>query len=124
VQQGASVPHTGAQTGPPRARYSQTGVPNIQAAWYNFRIPFTDYEFDPSIEGIKTAAGVVADKAQEGAAWVKDKVVEGVEWIFDKISALVNAGIEWLTDKFNDIKEFATSSFEDIKLRWAAYWTE
>ena len=115
LQQGATQPHTREQSGDVQASYSTTETPNIQAAWYNFSIPFTDYEFDPSIEGIKTAAGVVADKAQEGATWVKDKVVEGVEWVFDRISELINAGIDWLKDKFTEIKEFATSSFDTIK---------
>ena len=38
----------------------KSGVPNIQGAWYNFDIPGTNYQFDPSIEGVKTAAGLAA----------------------------------------------------------------
>ncbi|CAG0953893.1 hypothetical protein METP3_00373 [Methanosarcinales archaeon] len=115
VQQGGSALLSRKQTGKTDGEYLKSGAPNVQAAWYNFSIPFTDYEFDPSIEGIKTAGNLAVGKAKEGAVWVKDRVVEGVEWIFDRISDLVNAGIDWLTNKFNEIKEFATSSFDDIK---------
>ncbi|MBL7696586.1 MAG: DUF4157 domain-containing protein, partial [Chitinophagaceae bacterium] len=96
--------------------------PRVQGAWYNFSIPFTDYEFDPSVEGIKTAAGLTADaakwtggKIKEGAVYVKDKAVEAVEWIYEKIKSLVNAGIDWLTDKFMAVKDFAVSAFDSIK---------
>ena len=89
-------------------------TPDIQAAWYNFSIPFTDYEFDPSISGIKTAAGVVEDAAVDSAVWVKDQVVAGFEWVYEKIKELITAGVDWLDDKYTAIKEFATSSFETI----------
>ena len=79
-------------------------APHIQKAWYNFDIPFTDYQFDPSLEGIKTAANVV-----------KDTAVEGFEWIVDQIKGLVSSGIEWLTDKWDSLKEFATSAFDAAK---------
>ncbi|MFZ3383025.1 MAG: DUF4157 domain-containing protein [Candidatus Methanoperedens sp.] len=115
VQQGGSALLSRKQTGKTENEYLKSGAPNIQAAWYNFSIPFTDYEFDPSIEGIKTAGNLAVGKAKEGAVWVKDRVVEGVEWIFDRISDLLNAGKEWLINKFNEIKEFATSSFDAIK---------
>ncbi|MDM0047926.1 hypothetical protein [Variovorax sp. J22R115] len=75
--------------------------PRIQNAWYNFDIPFTDYQFDPSLEGIKTAATVV-----------KDKAVEAFDWIVDQIKDLVNSGIEWLKDKWNSIESFATSALD------------
>ena len=81
-----------------------TSTPAIQRSWYNFSIPFTNYEFDPSIEGVKTAAGVV-----------KNKVVNGAEWIFDKINGLVNDGKEWLLEKWDTIKEFGKTCFNDIK---------
>jgi hypothetical protein len=90
-------------------------APHIQTAWYNFHIPFTDYEFDPSLEGLKTAGNLAAEKAKEGATWVKDKVVAAAEWVFEKIKGLINGGIDWLTDKFNEIQKFAVSSFADIK---------
>jgi hypothetical protein len=73
--------------------------PYIQNAWYNFDIPFTDYQFDPSLEGVKTAATVV-----------KDTAVEAFDWIVDQIKSLVNSGVEWLKDKWNSIEEFATSA--------------
>jgi hypothetical protein len=91
-------------------------APTVQRdAWYNFDIPFTDYEFDPSLEGLKTAAGLAAETAKEGAVWVKDRVVAGVEWVFEKIKDLITAGIDWLTKQFDAIKEFAVSSFADIR---------
>jgi len=110
VQQGGAV-RTKKQSGD---QYSRTDSPTLQASWYNFSIPFTDYEFDPSIEGVKTAAGLAADTAKAGAGWVKDKVVEGVEWVFEKIKGLINDGVEYLTTKFDEIKEFGASCFDTI----------
>jgi len=85
-------------------QYLHTPHSQVQGHWYNFSIPFTDYEFDPSIEGVKTAAGVV-----------KDKVVEGAEWIFNKIKGLINDGKEWLIGKWNAIKEFGKTCFDNVK---------
>ena len=81
-----------------------TDVPKIQRAWYNFDIPFTDYQFDPSLQGIKTAATVVTDTA-----------VAGLEWIVDEIKSLVYAGIDWLGDKWDSIKAFASTAFNSAK---------
>lgn len=78
--------------------------PRIDRAWYNFDIPFTNYQFDPSIEGIKTAAGVV-----------KDAAVSGFEWIVDEIKGAVSAGVDWLSDKWNAIQELASSAFDALK---------
>lgn len=75
--------------------------PRIQNAWYNFDIPFTDYQFDPSLEGIKTAATVV-----------KDTAAEALDWIVDQIRDLVNSGVEWLKDKWNSIEKFASSALD------------
>jgi hypothetical protein len=73
---------------------AKSDVPNIQRAWYNFSIPFTDYAFDPSIEGVKTAGTIAKDTIVDSAKWVKDKAVAGFEWIFDKIKGLVSSGID------------------------------
>jgi hypothetical protein len=81
-----------------------TDGPKVQPAWYNFDIPFTDYQFDPSLEGIKTAATVVKDTAEAG-----------LEWIVDEITELVDTGIDWLRDKWESIKEFASSAFDSAK---------
>jgi len=91
------------------------GRNQVHRAWYNFSIPFTDYEFDPSLEGLKTAGNLAVDKAKQGATWVKDKVVAAAEWVAQKIESVIHAGIEWLTGKFDEIKEFAKSSFADVK---------
>ena len=104
VQQGGSALHTKKQTGETEGEYLKADVPNIQRAWYNFDIPFTDYQFDPSLEGIKTAATVV-----------KDTAVAAVEWIVDEIKSLVSSGIDWLSDKWNSIQEFASSAFKAAK---------
>ena len=104
VRQGGSALHTKKQPGEIDGEYLKTDVPNIQRAWYNFDIPFTDYQFDPSLEGIKTAATVV-----------KDTAVAGVEWIVDEIKSLVSSGIDWLKDKWSSIQEFASSAFEAAK---------
>lgn len=77
-----------------------THAPTIQRAWYNFNIPFTDYQFDPSLEGVKTAAGVV-----------KDAAVEGLKWIVDEITSLVDSGMQWLSARWDGIKAFASSAF-------------
>jgi hypothetical protein len=98
----------------PQATVTTSETPDIQAAWYNFSIPFTDYEFDPSISGIKTAAGVVKDAAVDSAVWVKDQVVAGFEWVYERVKDLVMAGINWLEAKYTAIKEFAKSSFDTI----------
>jgi len=112
VQQGASAlrPASGSPGAP-----SATGTPKVQGAWYNFDIPFTDYQFDPSLEGLKTAGNLAVDKAKEGATWVKDQAVAAAEWVVDEIKSLIDTGIGWLKDKFNEIQEFAKSSFTDIK---------
>jgi hypothetical protein len=95
---------TNAQTDIAPPASAPIGSTHVQRAWYNFDIPFTNYQFDPSIEGIKTAAGVV-----------KDAAVSGVEWIVDEIKSVVSAGIDWLTDKWDAVKEFGASAFESVK---------
>jgi len=89
---------------PARVQVSRNAAPELQRAWYNFDIPFTDYQFDPSIEGIKTAAGVV-----------KDTAVEAFDWIVDKIRDLVSGGVDWITAKWNALTEFAESAFAAAK---------
>lgn len=89
--------------------------PSVQAAWYNVSIPFTDYEFDPSIRGLKTAAGLVKDTAVESSNWLKDQVVDGFHWIVDKIGQLVSEGLAWLERRFAEIKSFAKSSFKSVR---------
>lgn len=79
-------------------------APHIQRAWYNFDIPFTDYQFDPSLQGLKTAANVV-----------KDTAVAGVDWIVDEIKDIVSSGTNWLSDKWNSLQEFASSAFDSAK---------
>jgi hypothetical protein len=94
-----SRPRALAPVAPARASTHAAG-PLVQRAWYNVDIPFTDYQFDPSIEGIKTAAGVV-----------KDTAVEAFDFIVDEIRELVSDGIDWITEKWNAIEQFATSAF-------------
>ena len=94
VQQGNKISRSNLNIG------KTTDTPNIQAAWYNFDIPFTNYQFDPSWEGIKTAAGVVKDTAEAG-----------LDWIIEEIKSLVFSGIQWLSDQWDSIKEFASSAF-------------
>ena len=96
-------------------RLAANEVPDIQSAWYNFDIPFTDYQFDPSIRGVKNAVGIARDTVVDSATWVRDRAVEAFQWVYDKIEGLVNSGIEWLNNKFDAIKEFAKSSFDSVK---------
>lgn len=79
-------------------------APRVQRAWYNFDIPFTDYQFDPSFEGVKTAAGIV-----------KDAAASGLEWIVDQIKDLVSSGVEWLTDRWDSVQQIASSAFDAVK---------
>jgi hypothetical protein len=81
-----------------------THAPTIHRSWYNFDIPFTDYQFDPSLEGIKTAASVV-----------KDAAVEGLKWIVDEITSVVNSGIQWISEQWEGIKNFASSTFNSAR---------
>jgi hypothetical protein len=122
VQQGGAAIQKKDHVHDKSVKQTDAATPNIQASWYNFSIPFTDYEFDPSISGLKTAGNLAVDtavstgeKIKEGANWVKDKVEEGFVWVFDKIKGLVNDGIAWLSEKFESIKQFAVSSFNSIK---------
>ena len=82
----------------------RTAAPSIQTAWYNFNIPFTDYQFDPSLEGVKTAAGVV-----------KDTAVAALDWIVDEIKGLVDSGKDWLKEQWASIQEIAASAFDGVK---------
>jgi hypothetical protein len=74
-------------------------APQLQAAWYNFDMPFTDYQFDPSFQGLKTAAGVV-----------KDAAVDAFNWIVDEIRDAVNSGIAWLKEQARTIQELINSA--------------
>ena len=99
----------------PSPTVQASSQPRVDRHWYNFSIPFTGYELDPSLDGLKTAGNLVADKAKEGSAFVKDKAVELADALIDKIKGIINGGVEWMTGKFNDIKEYAVSSFTDVK---------
>jgi hypothetical protein len=88
----------------PRISPVTTKRPHIQTAWYNFDIPFTDYQFDPSLQGIKTAANVV-----------KDTAAAGFEGIVDEIKSLVASGIDWLSDKWETIQNLASSALEGAR---------
>lgn len=81
-----------------------TGAARVQPAWYNIDIPFTDYQFDPSLTGIKTAAGVV-----------KDVAVEGLQWIADQIEGLVNDALAWLREQWASIKNMVHSAWNAAK---------
>lgn len=104
VQQGGSVLRSKKQDDNKEGSYLRTGTPSIQAAWYNVNIPFTNYQFDPSIRGIKNAANIA-----------KDTVVAGFDWIVDEIKGLISAGKDWLVEKWGAIQELAWSGFEALK---------
>lgn len=104
VQQGGSAVKQKKQDEVTELPVEKTDQPQIQGAWYNFSIPFTDYEFDPSLEGVKTAAGIVVDKAKEG-----------LEWIYDQIKDLVNSGISWLQEQWESIQSFVSTAWNTLK---------
>ncbi len=87
-----------------KSQFYTSEEPQVQAAWYNFDIPYTDYQFDPSIRGVKYAANLA-----------KDTAVSAFDWVVDKIKGLVDTGIEWLNDQFEKIEEFASSAFKDVQ---------
>ncbi len=77
------------------------GALHIQRHWYNVGIPGTNYQFDPSLEGIKTAATVVKDTAEEG-----------FHAIVHEIESLVDDGMAWLNEKWTALQGFATSALD------------
>lgn len=104
VQQGGSTLKQKKEEQPGEGTFLKTEQPQVQGAWYNVPIPFTDYEFDPSLEGVKTAAGIVVDKAKEG-----------LEWIYDQIKDLVNSGISWLQEKWESLQSYISSAWDTLK---------
>ena len=110
IQQGKSI-QTKKESGSNKKKYTQNGSPTIQRAWYNFDIPFTDYQFDPSIRGIKNAASITAEVAGDAAGWIKDKALA----IFDKVKKLINKGKDWISKKWNALKTKVSSSFNIAK---------
>ncbi|HEX3958120.1 MAG TPA: DUF4157 domain-containing protein [Trebonia sp.] len=90
IQQGSDVRR--ATTGRTGTRPEATvgSAPDVQGAWYNIGIPGTDYEFDPSWSGIKTAAGLAKDAAVDvghGIGTAAEKVwdVGKVLWQIAKV---------------------------------------
>lgn len=76
--------------------------------------------------GVADGAAWVGDQVASGAEWVGDQVADGAEWVGDQISAAaswvmdgingaINSGTDFLNEKWDQVKEFGTSSFEDIK---------
>lgn len=110
VQQGASTLQTNKQTGGPGSDYSKANAPNIQADWSNVGIPFTNYEFDPSIEGVKNAANIAKDVVtdfgetqgwmilREFAPAVVPIVQKGPEGIFDWLKESAGTAVEGVFD--------------------------
>ena len=104
VQQGGSSLVSKKQTEETEDDYLKSDAPNVQAAWYNVSIPFTDYEFDPSLEGLKNAANIAKDAASDAFMW-----------IYHKIEGLVTKGINWINNKWNALKSFASKGLDDAK---------
>lgn len=104
VQQGGSAVKEKKQNEKEESPLEKTNQPQVQGKWYNVSIPFTDYEFDPSLEGIKTAAGIVADKA-----------AEAVEWIYDQIKDLVMSGLNWLKEQWESIQSYLSQAWDALK---------
>lgn len=111
IQQGTDVRRRGA----PSDTVMPGGAPEIQGAWYNFDIPFTDYQFDPSIRGIETAAGLARDTASDAVAWAGDKVSEAASRIWNRIKAVAEAGIDWIAGQLDAVADFAKSSIRTIE---------
>jgi hypothetical protein len=90
IQQGTDVRRTTTGRTGTRPEATVGSAPDVQGAWYNIGIPGTDYEFDPSWSGIKTAAGLAKDAAIDvghgiGAAAEKVWDVGKVLWQIAKV---------------------------------------
>lgn len=92
IQQGKSV-QTKKQDNTSKNQYTKNGSPNIQRAWYNFDIPFTDYQFDPSIRGLKNAANITKDTAIAGGRYVYNK---GKQFIIAQLERFAPGLLEFL----------------------------
>jgi Domain of unknown function (DUF4157) len=93
IQQGAAAPRPEHGESPARSHAADgSRAPDIQGAWYNFSIPGTDYEFDPSWSGVKTAAGLAKDVTVEAAEKAYD--VGKVLWQIGKL--LANGAVQAL----------------------------
>jgi hypothetical protein len=68
-----------------------------------FDLPF-GYETDFSWEGVKTAAGVVRDKAEDA-----------LNWIVEQITDLANEAKAWLGEQWDNLKALMWSAFNAAK---------
>ena len=112
----APEPETVTEDERPKIDEDKNEAPDLMGAWYNVDIPFTDYYFDPSIEGIETAAGLAKDAVVDSASYAADQAVSAFDWVFEKIKGLISDGIDWLTRKYEAIKEFAVTAFDTINI--------
>ncbi|GLP67969.1 hypothetical protein TUSST3_45910 [Streptomyces sp. TUS-ST3] len=74
-------------------------APNIQEAWYNVSIPFTEYEFDPSWSGVKTAVGLVKDVAVDvghGIGTAAEKALDVGKVLWQVTKVLYNGAVHAL----------------------------
>ena len=100
----------------PQIKEGSSETPDLMGDWYNFDIPFTDYYFDPSLEGVETAAGLAKDAVVDAGGYVADQAVSAFDWVFEKIKGLISDGVDWLTKKYDAIKEFAVTAFDTINI--------
>ena len=100
----------------PQIKEGDSETPDLMGDWYNFDIPFTDYYFDPSLEGVETAAGLAKDAVVDAGGYVAEQTVSAFDWVFEKVKGLISDGVDWLTTKYDAIKEFAVSAFDTINI--------
>ncbi len=74
------------------------------------------------VDGAEFVGGRVADGARwvggkvvSGAQWVGDQISAGAQWVIDQIRSVINSGSTYLNEKWQDIKDFGSSCFDDIK---------
>lgn len=111
IQQGGSLVKEKSEEGAIPGKSYTTSTPQVQRAWYNFDIPGTNYQFDPSISGLKTAAGLGVEAVESAGGKVKDAFM----WIYNKIKKLINKGIDWLQEKWENLKSFASGGLSVVK---------
>ncbi len=82
-------------------RLSESSSTHIQrSSWYEVDIPFTDYHFDPSIKGLKTAANLTKNTAMAGGKFIYDK---GKAFLVEQINRIAPGLLEFLKGDWKEI---------------------
>lgn len=114
VQQGSAERIDKSPQGEPEREEDVSAVPDVQASWYNFDIPFTNYQFDPSIRGVKNAISIGADLAVSGIEAVLELVAEQAQDIPGYGMLTLVIGYEPITKKSVDRGKLLTEMLSSV----------